>query len=262
MATRLPEPVLPPELERLIFETTALLHPKAIPHLLRVARRVLIWIEPLLYRVITLLKPYRPEIRALLQKTPEFCSLAVRHLIVLDTGEDVLRLLDTCKGITSLTISFGATLDPRILPESHIRRLATQLPRVTPELRRSLFAAITHLAVLDVDPGIIISFCAEIPHLPTLTHCSFFFINKAATKEVFPQVLADSPRLHVLLLLTFGYLVDELPTVHDVRFVLILLEKERGTSAWDIWDEYWSRAEEFIAKKKRNEIEETRHWLD
>jgi hypothetical protein len=36
-------PAFPLELEREIFETTALLHPTEIPTLLRVARRVLIW---------------------------------------------------------------------------------------------------------------------------------------------------------------------------------------------------------------------------
>lgn len=39
-----PNPVFPPELEQEIFETTALMHPREIPTLLRVARRVLIWL--------------------------------------------------------------------------------------------------------------------------------------------------------------------------------------------------------------------------
>jgi hypothetical protein len=37
------EPIFPVELEQVIFETTALMHPTAIPALLRVARRVLVW---------------------------------------------------------------------------------------------------------------------------------------------------------------------------------------------------------------------------
>ncbi|KAK7062466.1 hypothetical protein R3P38DRAFT_3167467 [Favolaschia claudopus] len=46
------DPVFPVELEREIFEHTALMFPHSIPSLLRVARHVYIWIEPLLYRVI------------------------------------------------------------------------------------------------------------------------------------------------------------------------------------------------------------------
>lgn len=37
------QPVFPMDLEREIFETAALLHPRGIPTLLLVARRVLVW---------------------------------------------------------------------------------------------------------------------------------------------------------------------------------------------------------------------------
>jgi hypothetical protein len=40
---RHPNPAFPPELEREIFETTALMYLGQMPTLLRVARRVLIW---------------------------------------------------------------------------------------------------------------------------------------------------------------------------------------------------------------------------
>ncbi|KAJ7794387.1 hypothetical protein B0H14DRAFT_2923276 [Mycena olivaceomarginata] len=39
-------PAFPPELERELFETAAVVHPATIPALLRVAKRVLLWIEP------------------------------------------------------------------------------------------------------------------------------------------------------------------------------------------------------------------------
>jgi hypothetical protein len=38
-----PEPVFPFDLEREVFETTALMYPATIPTLLRVARRILTW---------------------------------------------------------------------------------------------------------------------------------------------------------------------------------------------------------------------------
>ncbi|KAJ7131271.1 hypothetical protein C8R44DRAFT_850069, partial [Mycena epipterygia] len=77
----------PPEREREIFEIAALLYPGAIPILLRVARRVLVWIEPLLYRVVYVNghPPYSDMAHALLRatttKAPDFFHV-VRHLFV------------------------------------------------------------------------------------------------------------------------------------------------------------------------------------
>ncbi|KAJ7484164.1 hypothetical protein FB451DRAFT_1028462 [Mycena latifolia] len=135
---------LPPELEREIFETTALLYPKTIPKLLRVARRVLLWkvdmldsvhvyaayrpyrIEPLLYNIIRIC-PFDTTSRAdsgvqmlrrVDMKPAEFFANAVRHmdLIAFEPkffgvrskdvwGEaDLERVLGSCTGIRSLMI--------------------------------------------------------------------------------------------------------------------------------------------------------------
>ncbi|KAJ7224649.1 hypothetical protein GGX14DRAFT_557508 [Mycena pura] len=45
-------PTLPAELERQVFELTALSRPVCIPRLMRVALRVKQWVEPLLYRTL------------------------------------------------------------------------------------------------------------------------------------------------------------------------------------------------------------------
>ncbi|KAJ7171401.1 hypothetical protein C8R46DRAFT_1088318 [Mycena filopes] len=264
-------PAFPVELEREIFETTALLHPKTIHHLLRVARRVLIWIEPFLYRFARYERPHSPRFHALVQKPPDFWNLAVRHLALLNRGNTALRLLDACKGITSLAIDFG---DPfhstgpltSILPDSHIHRLATRLPKIAPELRRSLFAAITHLAILDIalDTAILTSFCAEIPHLPALTHCSSYFFKDLIPADVLLQTLAEAPRLHLLLVLTHGKGTDMVSAVYDVRFVVANYD-----NYWDFWEagakglpDYWSRGDDFVAKKRRGEIAAAQFWLD
>ncbi|KAJ7472953.1 hypothetical protein B0H11DRAFT_2236827 [Mycena galericulata] len=102
----------PPELEREIFETAALLYPEIIPTLLRVARHVLLWkvetqdirskfdirsklntytfhrIEPLLYNVIdisifeSLSGSGREMLRRLEAKGADYFSTAVRHLTI------------------------------------------------------------------------------------------------------------------------------------------------------------------------------------
>ncbi|KAJ7762894.1 hypothetical protein B0H16DRAFT_1528085 [Mycena metata] len=48
------DPAFPPELERLVFEMAAHARPPTIPTFMRVARRVKIWVEPLLYRTLHL----------------------------------------------------------------------------------------------------------------------------------------------------------------------------------------------------------------
>ncbi|KAJ7095067.1 hypothetical protein C8R44DRAFT_813875 [Mycena epipterygia] len=45
-------PRLPPELERLVFESAALSHATDIPNLILVAWRIKNWVEPLLYRAV------------------------------------------------------------------------------------------------------------------------------------------------------------------------------------------------------------------
>ncbi|KAJ7743691.1 hypothetical protein DFH07DRAFT_943151 [Mycena maculata] len=54
------EPKLAVELERQIFELAASLYPRTMPVLILVGRRVKIWIEPLLYRVLALQGPHEP----------------------------------------------------------------------------------------------------------------------------------------------------------------------------------------------------------
>ncbi|KAJ7171440.1 hypothetical protein C8R46DRAFT_993579 [Mycena filopes] len=262
---------LPAELEREIFESAALLHPATIPDLLRVARRVHIWIEPFLYRFVLFEQPYTAGTRALLQKPPEFWNLAVRHVVLLHWGDAAIRMLNTCKGITSLGFDFGdpvhsATALTSVLPQCPIRRLAVwQLPRIAPELRRSQFGAITHLALFDFYPTITLAFCAEIPHLPALTHCSLYFFPTAIPTDLLMQTLADAPRLHLLLVFTHADGTGAIPAVYDVRFVIT----QFPTTYWDVWEagvkglpDYWSCGDDFVAKKRRGEIAATQYWLN
>ncbi|KAF7311851.1 hypothetical protein MIND_00195800 [Mycena indigotica] len=77
---------LPPELEREVFETAALLHRGTIPHMLRVARRVLVWIEPYLYHDLELGMVVSKDANRLLQvilaKDDAFPAHAVRSVVL------------------------------------------------------------------------------------------------------------------------------------------------------------------------------------
>ncbi|KAF7366173.1 hypothetical protein MVEN_00494300 [Mycena venus] len=198
------EPVFPMELEREIFETTALMHPKAGPTLLRVARRVLVWIEPLLYRIVILNsqneKKFLPLLIAMECKQPEFFH-AVHHLAVwyyreMCTVEELTRLLTLCKRVVDL--SFGNLTDPDLLPiiaDMPLQRLSLSLQELfgsSPDLKHPLFDSVTHLDICDrADRGAAISLAyAQIPALPALTRLALEF---HVPKEVALTLLEECP---------------------------------------------------------------------
>ncbi|KAF7351746.1 hypothetical protein MSAN_01607800 [Mycena sanguinolenta] len=89
-------PYLPPEHEHIIFEMAALTHRRTIPRLILVAARVKLWIEPLLYQVVTLSARASEEreslglpyfnlnilLKAIERKSPLFFQNAVKHLFL------------------------------------------------------------------------------------------------------------------------------------------------------------------------------------
>ncbi|KAJ6601966.1 hypothetical protein DFH09DRAFT_1069511 [Mycena vulgaris] len=106
----IPDRVFPPELERNIFEISALAHPGMIPRFILVTRRVQEWLEPFLYRVVFLAN--RPPfsrlkftilLRAIQNKPVTFFRGAVRHLYIDDQVTDLEKrtILAACTGITN-----------------------------------------------------------------------------------------------------------------------------------------------------------------
>ncbi|KAJ7917706.1 hypothetical protein B0H13DRAFT_1994305 [Mycena leptocephala] len=246
------EPFLPVELEREIFETTTLMHLSAIPALLRVARRVLVWIEPLLYRVVRMrhhdTEMVRALFRAMKSKPPEFFHNAVHHLIITANvpwpGEHG-SLLELCTGVISLACS-SSFPDPNLLSvvaQMRIRRLSVALTR--------LFGG---------------SICAQISILPSLTHLSLDF---HVPTDILMTVLVNCPRLKLLLVLwpswdQESYELACIPRVCDVRFVMASFD-----DYWAEWEagamglpNFWSRGDDFVARKRRGEIEVTCYWLN
>ncbi|KAJ7182911.1 hypothetical protein C8R43DRAFT_1116525 [Mycena crocata] len=78
---------LPAELEREIFRLAAKICPQTAPTLLRVARRVLVWVEPLLYETLILDcsvdDSLHPSLRLVLEtKPPDFFRQHVRNLFL------------------------------------------------------------------------------------------------------------------------------------------------------------------------------------
>ncbi|KAJ6529223.1 hypothetical protein B0H19DRAFT_1193455 [Mycena capillaripes] len=181
------DPILPVDLEREVFETTALMYPKSTPKLLLIARRVKFWIEPLPYRVVCISAPCEPdsdldesfsaleicepepdslptnefdifysykEFHHLLKVKPVIGSY-VRHLAFMDnqTAAEITSILSACGAITNLLLFFvgdEAHLDR--LARLPLQRLSVYLQLLFPppaekDFGHPLFANITHLDI-------------------------------------------------------------------------------------------------------------------
>ncbi|KAJ7677784.1 hypothetical protein DFH06DRAFT_560623 [Mycena polygramma] len=107
-------PAFPLEIELEIFTTAAILYDETIPSLLRVAHRVLIWIEPLLYRKMLFeqsRQPYSAKSRLSaaiqsLQAKPLAFRENVRDIMWLDgyLDENLCTLLSLCTGVKTLVL--------------------------------------------------------------------------------------------------------------------------------------------------------------
>ncbi|KAJ6539831.1 hypothetical protein DFH09DRAFT_69243 [Mycena vulgaris] len=278
------EPAFPVEMEREIFETTALMHPSTTPALLRVARRTLLWIEPLLYRVsrVGWGPPHsdmaRTILRGLDSKPASFFSDAVQYLLVqanVDWSQaEVARVLKACPGVENFAI-MGSLATPALLPilaNMRLRRLSASLESlfgsssaVDTARTRPLFTSITHLHLFD---GTIEVF-SHISALPALTHLC---LNNAVPLTVIHALLDECPRLELLINFwgpsTWAHILRmqsrDVP-VHDVRFVVGLYELYH----WDDWEagargrpDVWSAAEDFVARRRSGAIEADCYWLE
>ncbi|KAJ7053570.1 hypothetical protein C8F01DRAFT_1260550 [Mycena amicta] len=297
------EPRLPRELEREIFYTAALLHPYAIPTLLRVARRVLIWVEPLLYRTLEFgNRPYHvSQLNAASTKPPEFLARAVRCLVLYGRHDYTAAhgILSFCTGVTGLAVvpgPFVQNLLP-VLSTMPIQRFAgylSQIMDVTQESPPEAIAAhpqlrrLTHLDLFDplsISPHAEPAIIGILPSLPSLTHLvinrgpqfvphidaisSLPFLTHLAINgpigsintmcEWLERILKTCRSLRILVLLAFSRLdvaraSRDIPeSVRDPRLVL---------SSYESWFEsvldgpnYWTVVEDFVARKRRGEVD-------
>ncbi|KAJ7628269.1 hypothetical protein DFH06DRAFT_1338714 [Mycena polygramma] len=266
-------PVLPPELEREIFKTAAVMYPGKIPTLLLVARRVLVWIEPLIYSVIRIADENPSICHALLSamasKPPMFFH-CVRHIILEWQSEtfsqdDAQRLLKLSTGVESFGCNY-AWADASILPI--LGELRIQLLSITPQdlfgaavpdLGHALFQSVTHLDIRGSEG--ISEWLGGVSKLPLLTHLCF---DSDLREEFLLSVLEDCPGLTVLLVLSYYPPAPLTFQIRDVRFVLGRCDEDY----WTEWEAsvkglggFWSEAEDFVTRRRNGGIEATRYWL-
>ncbi|KAK7006282.1 tyrosinase central domain-containing protein [Favolaschia claudopus] len=272
------EPAFPPELEREIYEVTALKYPGSIPSLLRVARHVHSWIEPLLYRVVQVdsdMKATRAISDAMKRgRTPEFFHAAVHHLALhsSSTRADVKQLLSLCTGIRGFA-SMDTSIDPsmlRILAEMrHLRRMCCSLEVLfgnfdSIDLKHPVLQNLTHLDVFDHDANFW-TFVGPLLRLPSLTHLGLSRNYwDTFNRDGLPVAASDCPALQIVL---FQWPVgiesqahyDSIkePRRYDLPIVIGLYD-----DYWGDWEDearglltFWAEADDFVLRRRAGEIE-------
>ncbi|KAJ6592439.1 hypothetical protein B0H19DRAFT_1087834 [Mycena capillaripes] len=276
---------LPLDLEREIFQTAAVTHPKTIPALLRVCHRVHAWVEPLLYRVLIITDqnsdvPLRSAVES---KPATFLQSAVRHVFFITSWEgqptgtrkldsdDMNDLLFKCSGTINLMIDFN------ILHKMRLQRLDVMVPQVPHAalewargaLMHPSLSFITHLSLGEATASHRYAWevWGHLASLPALTHLA---LTEDLSRALLSQVLAECRRLLVAVTTFYSEEAQEKAiafardlTIRDPRVVVAMIAdytKDWETGARGGVD-YWDRAEVFIDRKRRGEIENDCYFL-
>ncbi|KAJ7052335.1 hypothetical protein C8F01DRAFT_1090580 [Mycena amicta] len=192
-------PCLPPEIERLIFRTAALVSPSDARTFLLVAFRVKEWVEPLLYRSLfvasshfpllllgpsdTIVKLTRETFDTLVdRKSLSFLADSVQNLLLVGLSmEDVSLILSICSGVKDLLVLPGAVQCGALDSLTELQRLKCKVSQffdleISSALRlatRPTLAHLTHLEMLYEDAhnaAELTHLWTEILALPALTH--------------------------------------------------------------------------------------------
>ncbi|KAJ6454187.1 hypothetical protein C8R45DRAFT_1038318 [Mycena sanguinolenta] len=274
---------LPHDLEREIFEMTSLLYPGFIPTLLRLCHRVRVWLEPLLYRVLVLSDSRRdPEhgLRIVASKSRAFLQKTVRHMLLKVRRAPEQRklyasLLAKCSETVSLSIN--GEVDRgflRCLDKMRLQRLGFTVPPLFMRWNRAgfahpLFASVMHLDLyslghLDDHDG---QKWDGITTLPALTHLA---LSPSIATYILQSVVAQCSRLRVIVVTTHrsrsvDFAFAESLTLTDDRIV-VMATRMGYDDDWELGvrggDDFWARAEAFLARKHAGKVESSCYLLD
>ncbi|KAJ7115091.1 hypothetical protein C8R43DRAFT_125042 [Mycena crocata] len=270
------DPTFPTEIERAIFELAAWSDPRAIPRLILVAKRVAIWIEPLLYKTLSVTEPQRigetkrlrimgrRAVDMLDGKPASFLREHVRHIALTSVFLPVVEaVLLKCTRAVNLALFQDddshqtSALLPR-LAAMPLQRLSCDLESLFygwgMDFTHPMFAQLTHLDFLSVPTNW--ESCTTgvgVGQLPRLTHLSFGLSVRCgeAAHLRFRAFLANCELLEALVLVTkdgdrlrgYEYFADDPRAV--VMFMLQNLLEDWEIGA-DGGEDHWVRADRFI----------------
>ncbi|KAJ7045070.1 hypothetical protein C8F04DRAFT_522885 [Mycena alexandri] len=186
------DPVLPAELERVIFEFAAWQDPETVFTLVLVAKRVCIWIEPELYHIM--LSRKQRLFRMMQSKPSEFLRQHVHHLTISANVEhaDVVHILSTCTSVHNLAIWNNTVTLPELIPLiyklTNLQRLSINLFALFSRRSDSF-----HLDQFRIPPS------EELP-FTSLTHLSLFGLVPEQlwpVSRMLPATNAPLPHRHL-----------------------------------------------------------------
>ncbi|KAJ7434894.1 hypothetical protein B0H11DRAFT_2193889 [Mycena galericulata] len=276
-------PKLSMDLEREIFILCAVSEPHSIPTLMRLASRVKAWVEPLLWRTVTVdprqkidgypVFTWEVLMLAIKTKPAVFFHRSVRNLalnVIEPANENIAAVLSVCTGVENLSIiifdgklPYIPPLPPLIAP-LRLKHLYAD-PR---SLFRSLtashacFSDLTHLELRGQSgfpSPTKLGLWTQIPLLPHLTHLSF---ESAGFLPICSHLLKACPALTVLVSLVppvenRQYAPHFKTLSRDVRFVAMrcLLNLKDWQMGAHGGADYWRHAEDFIAMRRAEEVD-------
>ncbi|KAJ7037503.1 hypothetical protein C8F04DRAFT_1393703 [Mycena alexandri] len=205
----LPEPRLPLDLERVIFELAADGDLQSMVRLILVARKCRAWIEPLLYRSVVVCQSswnFHSFLRTLEAHPVRYAKWIKSIQIdpyILPNDPAVTRILSMCTGIVNLAdFSHGTPFS--ILSRLRLEKLCIGLDIIDdlPDgtyFRHAAFAYLTHLHVLDPPQR-----WPHIPFadLPSLTHLALQNYKtdiRSTNIPVLQKILSDCVVLQTLV---------------------------------------------------------------
>ncbi|KAF7369484.1 hypothetical protein MVEN_00278100 [Mycena venus] len=271
--------MVPLELEREIFELCALSWPTSIPKLMLVTRYVKKWVEPLLYRIISIgsmpitgFPSFTVDVMdtAIRRMPPTFFHGAVRHLVLLTykNSDFYEMILSLCGGLEDLWIfnweDVVNTWIPLIecLPLRRLGVLSNLFFMLSPA--SGVFSRLTHLHLGDKIKNTE-STVTTLITLPRLTHLSLddhIFVHQC-------HKILESPRPISVLIFFHGHQADwdrdgvVTRLAQDVRFVVVRLQN--FAKDWQLGalygNDYWSAAETFAAKRRTREIDPATYFM-
>ncbi|KAJ6572437.1 hypothetical protein DFH09DRAFT_1461921 [Mycena vulgaris] len=284
------EAFLPAELEREIFEISALSRPSSIPNLMLIARHVKEWVEPLLYRIIFLsarndldgCPPFSVDrlVDQIEQKPAAFFEKAVHHLFLDNlnvTSEHTLpesalaTILSACCGVTDIfmNVSTAPTL-PLLGRITSLRRLGASMNKlfygIPVDFTHGLFRHLTHLEVFD-SVGDSEVLWDGLSLIPNLTHFGF---HSESLLAISGRVMQTCPKLQYLVFVVLfegDVMFEEVQhrcgdLADDPRFVVTIRSDFR--TEWQLGayrgTDFWYRCEEFVARKRARQVDRLQYF--
>ncbi|KAF8965540.1 hypothetical protein BDZ97DRAFT_2057867 [Flammula alnicola] len=215
-------PILPPELERKIFEFVVQENPSSALPLMLVAHRAHSWIASILYSVVDQLglQLYPPK-GNLPAADLNYYGPFVKHIILggdMDI-EEISKFFIACPNLIDIALwsSFPAKHFLKFFEAIKLQRLSMNLSSLDiVDFHGPTFSFITHLDVTAFREGW--SCWKAMTYIPRLTHLA---INNEVDVDILRQLLHDCKQLRILLIVDWDSEKMGNTVIQDPRFVMM-----------------------------------------